>query len=303
MDLDCPVCTHHSKPGVGSIPYPSQKSKATIAFCSQCHVGVRQPLYSPEELNSLYEGGGFWGEVQLKTSLRSFAMPLTLASHRVSFLAKQCGIQGGKVLDIGSGPGLFGLAACKNWGSNLQGYDVVEPDPRMVKQLKTFWELKGGEVPLSVFDHVEKVSGKYDLVVLSHVVEHLVNPIEFLSNLKKLLTPNGAIFVEVPYQDFRYKDDVEGHVLFFRPEQLRTLFEKAGLTPNFVGVFGKTPETTPINKQNHRGFGFFFERVWGKFGRYIPLAVSSWFFSGRYGIKRQQDDGTWIRILGRVGNG
>ncbi len=40
---------------------------------------------------------------------------------------------------------------------------------------------------------------KYDLVILSHVLEHVLDPVKFLNNvLSNYLSPGGVLFIEVP---------------------------------------------------------------------------------------------------------
>jgi len=58
----------------------------------------------------------------------------------------------------------------------------------------------------------------YDLIVCAHVLEHIVNLGEVINDLTKLLTENGIIYIEVPY-DFmgaiREKSGIDEHINFF----------------------------------------------------------------------------------------
>jgi 2-polyprenyl-3-methyl-5-hydroxy-6-metoxy-1,4-benzoquinol methylase len=44
----------------------------------------------------------------------------------------------------------------------------------------------------------EATGEQFDLVILSHLLEHLDDPIPALSTVKKLLTKDGVLFVNVP---------------------------------------------------------------------------------------------------------
>ncbi|MBI3072318.1 MAG: methyltransferase domain-containing protein [Deltaproteobacteria bacterium] len=44
--------------------------------------------------------------------------------------------------------------------------------------------------------------GSYDLVVLSHVLEHVPKPVPMLATLRDLLRPGSALYVEVPWERY-----------------------------------------------------------------------------------------------------
>jgi SAM-dependent methyltransferase len=73
----------------------------------------------------------------------------------------------------------------------------------------------------------------YDVVVCSHVLEHVVEPRQILTRLHRSLAPEGLIYVEVPLEIFgaiRIDNDPVTHVNFFTPASLRTLVRKAGFS-------------------------------------------------------------------------
>ncbi|MBT8115037.1 MAG: class I SAM-dependent methyltransferase [Arenicella sp.] len=46
--------------------------------------------------------------------------------------------------------------------------------------------------------------GDYDFVIANHVIEHLVNPLQFLKNVCDHLKPGGLFFLTVPDRDFTF---------------------------------------------------------------------------------------------------
>lgn len=94
------------------------------------------------------------------------------------------------ILEIGSGPG-----QTLYWFSD--NYDVtgIEPDNRNVEMINK--KLKRGRCITGFIEETEIV-GKFDLIWISHVFEHLVKPLELLKRLQSNLTTNGVIFIEVP---------------------------------------------------------------------------------------------------------
>jgi SAM-dependent methyltransferase len=86
-------------------------------------------------------------------------------------------------LDVGCGSGkLMELMKAMGWTT----YGL---DPR-IQDLNTYH---------SVDDLLAHEPGKkFDLITMSHVLEHVPNPVEWLAEFKPLLAEGGQIFIEVP---------------------------------------------------------------------------------------------------------
>ncbi len=97
----------------------------------------------------------------------------------------------GIVLDIGSGPG-SGLLAFKNAGWQVLG---IEPDPWRASYSKNVNNI---EVFCGKLEAAPFKLKSIDVIILSHVLEHIHNPIQFLKEISKFLKPNGLLYVEVP---------------------------------------------------------------------------------------------------------
>ncbi len=75
---------------------------------------------------------------------------------------------------------------------------------------------------------------RFDIVVCSHVIEHVADPHETLMQLRDRMTDGGAIYVEVPMEIWKQPplhEEPVTHVNFFTVESLRTLLQRAGLQP------------------------------------------------------------------------
>jgi SAM-dependent methyltransferase len=95
--------------------------------------------------------------------------------------------RGSTVVDIGC----YGWRlsdACINQGLNLIGVDQAEPPQR--PSIARFAKSSGSQ-----FDLPDDVS---DVTVASHVLEHISNPVEFLSEMMRVTKPGGAILIEAP---------------------------------------------------------------------------------------------------------
>lgn len=84
-----------------------------------------------------------------------------------------------------------------------------------------------------MFSEYVKAEGfrKYDLIFLSHTLEHIVHPRDFISECKKHC--NQYIFIEVPTMDYKFIEEpmgmfVEEHVNYFTLESLSNLMNAEG---------------------------------------------------------------------------
>lgn len=112
---------------------------------------------------------------------------------------------------------------------------------------------------------------KFDLVVLRHVLEHIIQPKEFLIDLTKVLRPGSMVYIEVPnakdivakkrIYDFFYE-----HVNYFHSDILNTLLEELG--------FHTLKEVELIEGQ-HFAILAQYNAEKGKSNRYLPTVVGT----------------------------
>ena len=98
----------------------------------------------------------------------------------------------GKVLEIGSHFGIFTEKILEQY-----------PDLTCVEvSTEAFQKLKkriGDRAVLhnAAIENIKELK-KYDIIIMTHVLEHVEDPISILETLKKYLNPNGIVFVVVP---------------------------------------------------------------------------------------------------------
>jgi len=156
-------------------------------------------------------------------------------------------IQGGRVLDIGCGGGLF-LAKMKQAGADCLGielsdtrafYAMTRHDLKIVKRPieDEYWELQ---------------HGKFDAVTLWDVIEHVNYPLATLRAAAEMLKSGGVLLIDTPCRDafyhrfgeFTYKisggrfptflntmysGKLFGHKQIFSLAEMKAAYEAAGL--------------------------------------------------------------------------
>ena len=130
--------------------------------------------------------------------------------------------QKGTVLDIGAGTGDF-LTVLKNDGWQITG---IEPN----EKAKAIAISKG----ITFADSLEGLqNNSFDVITMWHVLEHVPDVEKQISELKRLLKPNGTIFIAVPnfnsfdanyYGHFWAAFDVPRHLWHFSKTAIKKLF-------------------------------------------------------------------------------
>lgn len=90
----------------------------------------------------------------------------------------------------------------------------------------------------------------FDLVIVSHLLEHLYSPLEFLSNVNNVCNNCSAVFIEIPDIDLFDKDDLFQfffeHINYFNIASLGNLMRKAGFKLKSSITFKNGPEVAPF---------------------------------------------------------
>jgi 2-polyprenyl-3-methyl-5-hydroxy-6-metoxy-1,4-benzoquinol methylase len=96
-----------------------------------------------------------------------------------------------RLLDVGSGDGVF-LAAMQGAGWDVSG---LEPDPVAARRAR---EKLGVRVLDGSLDTVDPGAGAFDVVTARHVLEHVHDPVAFLTSCYRALRPGGRLIVLTP---------------------------------------------------------------------------------------------------------
>jgi len=284
--MSCPVCKNIDFRLLKDyIAHHSIFSELKIVSCNKCGLAYASPMPSNNKLNKYYKG--YWNGEIASITPKTSRYYLAQSINRVCYLKSKINLRDGiSVLDIGSGPGIF-LDALNLEGLNIN-YFAIEPDLMQSKIL-----LKKNTVK-KVFSKIEVVdkSTKFDLIILSHVLEHVNEPHSFIKKIISMLKPNGNLYIEVPNQDHLFKKEFEPHILFFDQSSLIDLLGSYGKVVN-IECFG------PNLKQEKNGLFRLIFKIKEKFNSLIINLVAK---NSKQLIKQlKMNDlnpkGIWIRAL------
>lgn len=158
--------------------------------------------------------------------------------------------EGSLVVEIGCGSGGI-LQAFKELGADVLGFDF---DSRFIEYGRANYDLD-----LRVQDFREYQANRSPgVVVLSNVLEHLLDPREKLAAIKRMMADDGVLFVEVPsLLRRRLGWSLQlAHVSYFTDHSLRYLLESEGFEMldlchhrTFINCLARpasTPKNTPL---------------------------------------------------------
>lgn len=116
-----------------------------------------------------------------------------------------------KILDIGCRTGGYLKKLSENGYKNLFGIDVSQYALKLCRE-----KFDCCEMDLMNMGFPDKT---FDYVHMSHVLEHVPNPIVALKNVSEALKENGLLFIEVPLQKRKiFEKRNNGHFYFFEEE-------------------------------------------------------------------------------------
>lgn len=138
---------------------------------------------------------------------------------------------GGRLLDVGFGNGGF-LKIAAEMGWNAEGIDF---DPKAVEVARA----RGLNVSCASVVDLCAQQYQYDAITISHVIEHVHDPIALLHDLHHLLKPGGLLWLDTPnlvsYGAHRFGSnwrdlDPPRHLVLFNPDSLRASLTGIGFT-------------------------------------------------------------------------
>jgi len=273
----CPISGLPMKPWlefVGDYRRPKAGRPFRAFWCEQSGFGQIEPRPSPQDVPAFYDIPYYTHQAkessqsQERTSFaarvrshlawrRDFGHQILSTDSLRTFLARP----GARFLDLGCGSGAALVRAREAGAETVVG---VEPDPaaRETARGRGFVVHAGTaeEIPNQLEDE------RFDVVIMSHVLEHTLNPLVAAQELERLVAPGGVALIEVPNNEAIGLKvagatwpwlDVPRHLNFFTKASLDAMIRKVGLVPERFEYRGYTRQFSTgwrSETQKIRGF-------------------------------------------------
>lgn len=201
----------------------SERYTQKIAICKNCGYILTKNPFDEEQLNNRYKNFSKF-EFDDRSYFLSEKEDYKKRCHRQKeFIDRVVGLKNiHSMLEIGAASG-YNLSI---YAKDFTVYGI-EPSAVNCKNAKKYYDLDMFCGVFNEYDHKER----YDLIFLSHILEHIVNPRDFIEKCSEL--NNKYIFIEVPTFDYKFVDEpfgmfVEEHVNMFMLESLQNMMNACG---------------------------------------------------------------------------
>lgn len=217
----CPVCAGAYVPGptVGHLTY---------VRCRSCGLVFMEPMPSQRWYDGRYavqywEGRSKRDDRSDETFRRLRKEHLRAITYSEATRAEGLPSEG-TLLEIGCGTGGAAATLAEALGWSAVG---IEPDVASRAIAMTL----GVAVDATNLDGFVASGRTFDLILLSHVLEHVVDPARFLEQVLRLLGPDGVLLIEVP-NGMTNESLHLFHPYLFTRRALTTLLGRYGLEAN-----------------------------------------------------------------------
>lgn len=211
-----------------------------VVICEHCGLIQTMPRMTAESYRDFYRDD-YRALYSWRQSIDDhFAQMARRAKLVLQFIGHHTKLKSGKVLDVGCSSGGM-LQIFKQAGYDVTGVDYDKD--RLAYGVKKGIDLFEGDA----FD----VEGKFDLIIYSHVLEHILDLKGELNRIAQLLNRGGYLFVELPNMDYWLAHETEkclqnAHTYYFTPKTLNDLMSMCGFVqcaaencdaPNFATLW------------------------------------------------------------------
>jgi len=233
----CPLCGSSERARFDSRESHGERIHNWI--CRACGLVFMSPRRTPEELAAFYERG--YRTAQQGTEAPTVAK-LDFEEQRAEgqlAMFRQVTESIHDFLEVGCGGGRLMHLVEERLGARAVG---IEPGAAY----RDFLRREGLTVYVSLDALLERETGRrFDLISLSHVLEHLPDPVAYLTRLRlALLRPTGRIYVEVPNL-LAHTSFEPGHLCSFTALTLRRTVEAAGFGVTFLELHARPRKRDP----------------------------------------------------------
>jgi 2-polyprenyl-3-methyl-5-hydroxy-6-metoxy-1,4-benzoquinol methylase len=121
------------------------------------------------------------------------------------------------IVDIGCDRGLF-LDEARRYGFQVQGVELSEEGRKYCRAIG---------VPVEMY--IKELTQKFDIATLWHVLEHFTHPTEVLSNIHRILKPEGIVLIRVPDFSSLSSQLLKEKWLWFQPHHHYVHYTKRAL--------------------------------------------------------------------------
>lgn len=216
------------KPYIKLQDYSVSKEEFTLISIPDLDILRTEPIPSIDRIGDYYISPSYISHQDRRHSIFEKIYQLIkkyTLSNKIKFIQKTCPSKG-IMLDIGCGTGEFLVCANEN------GWSTIGFEPSL--SAASLARNKGLKL-MSSLEDVE--SHSVDVITMWHVLEHVIDLEEQISELKRMLKPSGILIIAVPnfksfdaeyYKNYWAAFDVPRHIWHFSQKGIYKIFSQRG---------------------------------------------------------------------------
>lgn len=199
-----------------------------IGYCPCCEFAFTQNPFSTEQLKNRYANYSKFEYDSADYVWNDDAEYVKRSIRQKSFIHQNCDdVQ--SLLEVGAASG-YNLSLYRKEGTAVLGIEPSQLNCTMARNLYRVEMFNG------VFDEYyaqRSDNSRFDLIILSFVLEHIIDPMDFIRKCRKI--NNKYIYIEVPTFDYKFVNEpygmfAEEHVNYFSLQSLNAVMSNAGYT-------------------------------------------------------------------------
>lgn len=241
INIDCPACDAHNN------TIEITKNGFNYIECEKCTMLYMSPRPPEELLKEFYSKSvnyKFFNDFIFPASKENRRDKIFIPRvHKVLHACNKYNVRTGKILEIGTGYGLFCEEMAKEKAfDNIAGIEASD----------TLYETcrdKGFRIYNGILEDLE-INDVFDVIVSFEVIEHICNPFKFLSIINKLQNKKGILMLTFPnYNGFdvgilrELSSGIDHeHQNYFNEKSISIILERTGFsvlsieTPGYLDV-------------------------------------------------------------------
>ena len=228
-NINCNLCNSNDYDKItdkGKFGIPSH-----VVLCKNCGLGYLNPRWTKESYGHFYKyeyDRLYRPDLDKGTSLNSKEKnPIVVRLKEYGLFPEQAR----NILDIGSGEGA-NLRTFKTIFNQSRLF-AIEPSIESHKVLKNLGvEVIDTDVESSWEDGL---TGKFDIIIMRHVLEHFSDPLLVLKKVNQVLSPKGILYIAVPnslspYQNLEKSWFRNVHTFYYNKYTITNMLHKENLS-------------------------------------------------------------------------
>ena len=210
-------------------PIPLYENTGLVK-CYNCSFVFSQWIPEKKKLDDYYSNG---------YELTNYFSPITEKRYNELLDGFEKFRHTNRILDIGAGCGFF-METAKKRGWEVTGTELSKSSIAACKNLNS--ELVFGDL-----SEIQFPANHFDVIVNLEVIEHINNPVPFVSEISRILRKGGVSYLTTPnfnaLHRYRLKEKYDvisypNHLCYFTKKTLKKLFKSNGLTPVKIKTTG-----------------------------------------------------------------